>query len=1209
MKPKLIKLLLMTFCLLLSMNALADETIGNLNYSFSGNNASVTGYNIENPPIDLVVPENVEFNGLTFTVTAINANALKNCKSLKSLVTTEKISSIGSESFYGCKNLQTIDVQGSIAASAFQNCTNLKKVKITGQIIRGSAFAGCSGLESLILVNTVDIYENAFSSCSNLKCIDFGYNIQRIGSGAFRNCTSLTYLVFPSSLKIICPTTYYNTSGGVWGYRHTPWGESSEWYYGQAGFDEAKYYMKDTYFAFLGCNFIQNVISVGKNTCSGFSNVNKYLGAESFVTWTQNVFEYSGKINSIAFTNNLPAGFEVTAYDMHTLEKDAGTYTQNISFSFANDDMSFDVDIPFTYTIKPVALKARVNDATRQYGNTNPQFKSEYTGFVAGEDESVITSHGTYSTTATPISDVGTYSVTQSGATAQNYTFQYESGTLTVTKAPLIMTPRDKTMTYGDHVPNLDVDYTGLKNNETKPKWITEPTITTTADQTSSAGTYPITISGGEAKNYELTVKTGTLTVDKAPLTITTKDVTREYGDENPDFALLYDGLKNGENEPAWAVAPTVGSPATKTSPVGVYDITVSGGESRNYVVTQYVNKGKLTITKAPLTATARSYTKRQGEDNPIFEVNYSGFKNGETKLVLTKEPIATTTATKNSRPGTYPITLSDGVAMNYDLTYVNGTLTILPVDDPGNMTDNTLSIENIRGNKNAQVTLPIALKNKHAITGLQIDLYLPDGVSVATKSNGKMMISTTNRMTGDYTITGNQMDGFVRILGYSGGSDAFTGNDGDILNVTLDIGNSVADGNYTIRLKDIVLSDVNNTEYHPADVGAIITVTTYTLGDVDNSSAVNINDVVCIINFILNKANGVFIEDAADVDGNGTININDVVTLINRYILKRSNARAEMARTITRGAEESNHLHLNQIDIEPGETKEVELLLTNSDVVAAVQGNIKLPEGLSFVMKNDVRVDVSNIDSRAEDFTLSCAIQEDGSLTFAQYSPNGLTYIGNSGGILKFKIKAADNAKPGNYEIKLSNVVLSVNGVGVDIPDRTSVLHIIGSETDQKVETPTIGYHNGELTFNCATEGVQYVYEITDSDIKKGNDSKVQLTVTYNISVYTTKDGYENSDVATATLCWIDQEPRKEGIDNGVREVAARAVLIQNKGGKLVVSGTEKSEEISVYDTAGRKVGAAKADDETTVIPTTLQNGSVAIVKIGQRTVKVMVK
>ena len=669
------KKLCLAFCMLFSMNALADETIGNLKYSFSGNNASVTGYNSENPPIDLVVPENVEFNGLTFTVTAINANALKNCNSLKSLITSEKITSIGSQSFYGCENLETIDVQGIIEASAFQSCTNLKKVKITGQIIRGSAFRGCSSLESLILVNIVDIYENAFSSCSNLKCIDFGYNIQRIGSGAFRNCTSLTYLVFPSSLKIICPTTYYNSDGGVWGYRHTPWGESSEWYYGQYGFDEDKYYMKDTYFAFLGCNYLQNVISAGKNTCSGFSNVNKYLGAESFVTWTQNDFEYSGKINSIAFTNNLPAGFEVTAYDMSALEKDAGTYTQNIPFTFTNDDMSFDVDIPYTYTVNPARLTAKVKNTARLYGDGNPEFTSTYTGFVNGEDASVLTSNGSYSTTATAKSDVGTYPIKQTGATAQNYVFDYEDGALTVNKAPLTMTANDKTMTYGGKVPTLDATYEGLKNNETVPVWTTEPTLTTTATPTSRVAQYPITISNAVAKNYDLTIHNGTLTIEKAALTAKVDNKSRLYGDANPQFTLTYTGLVNSETVPEWDQQPSFETVATTQSNVGNYFVSLKNAVAVNYEITPL--DGTLTINKAPLKVTPKDVTRKYGEQNPPFELSYEGLKNSENQPEWTEEPVMTTIATQSSSVGEYSIEIRAAEARNYTLEKGYGKLSI----------------------------------------------------------------------------------------------------------------------------------------------------------------------------------------------------------------------------------------------------------------------------------------------------------------------------------------------------------------------------------------------------------------------------------------------------------------------------------------------------------------------------------------------------
>ncbi len=360
----------------------------------------------------------------------------------------------------------------------------------------------------------------------------------------------------------------------------------------------------------------------------------------------------------------------------------------------------------------------------------------------------------------------------------------------------------------------------------------------------------------------------------------------------------------------------------------------------------------------------------------------------------------------------------------------------------------NRLVLADITSYKGKRVVMPIAMINEKQITGLQFDLYLPSGVTVAKKSNGKMLIETTDRMDGNYTISSEQMDGFVRILGYSVDGDAFTGDSGDILNVTLDISDDMEGGDYSISLKDIVLSDINSKEYHPDDVEATLKIESYMLGDVDNSGAVNINDVVCIINYILNRPMDTFIEEAADVDGSGTININDVVLLINRYILMNNNAPAliEMMSSQNQTVSEyDNYMLLEDMEIAPGETKEVQLLLTNVDEVAAVQGNIKLPAGLSFVTKSDGQVDVKSVDEYAENFTLTCALQNDGSLTFTQYSADGHTY-GNNDGILTFKVKAADDMATGTYSVALSDVVLSIGGVAYDVPNRMSALMVVGT-------------------------------------------------------------------------------------------------------------------------------------------------------------------
>ena len=162
---------------------------------------------------------------------------------------------------------------------------------------------------------------------------------------------------------------------------------------------------------------------------------------------------------------------------------------------------------------------------------------------------------------------------------------------------------------------------------------------------------------------------------------------------------------------------------------------------------------------------------------------------------------------------------------------------------------------------------------------------------------------------------------------------------------------------------------------------------------------------------------------------------------------------------------------------------------------------------------------------------------------------------------------------------------------------------------TTQKCEKPTISYENGKLTFSSATDGAVCQYSITDTDIKAGSGNEVQLGVTYNISVYATKSGYENSETATATLCWIDASPKTEGITNGVAQIAARPVLVKTDNGFITVEGVDDRTNVSVYTTDGKQVGSAISQNNTATIATSIQPGSIAIVKIGEKAIKVVMK
>lgn len=110
---------------------------------------------------------------------------------------------------------------------------------------------------------------------------------------------------------------------------------------------------------------------------------------------------------------------------------------------------------------------------------------------------------------------------------------------------------------------------------------------------------------------------------------------------------------------------------------MGEYPIYISKYNVRNQN-DRYVN-GTLTITKAPLTVTARSYTRLKDTQNPDeWELRYDGFRLADYVEVLDEVPMAYCEATEDSAPGTYPIMVMGGRAENYELIGIPGTLTIL---------------------------------------------------------------------------------------------------------------------------------------------------------------------------------------------------------------------------------------------------------------------------------------------------------------------------------------------------------------------------------------------------------------------------------------------------------------------------------------------------------------------------------------------------
>ena len=444
--------------------------------------------------------------------------------------------------------------------------------------------------------------------------------------------------------------------------------------------------------SFSGCNVLRTMIYLGKNPPSNWTatsytyvpDISSYSSPSArinngavyeMISFDNNTFSYTGNAPTTTWRNNV-SGYTATL-SMPTLKKDVGTYIEYIPVTFTNGQETFSTEVAYRYTIKSVELTAKVNDASRAYGDNNPAFNITYSGFINGDNESVITTKPTVTTTATPTSNVGTYPISLSGGVAQNYTLKYETGTLTITKAALEVSVNNATKVYGSENPAFTLNYSGLKNDETIPAWSASPNFKTTATVTSAVGSYPIEMTTGTPRNYEISgVTNGTLSITPAQLTIKAKDVSKIYYEENPSFTYVCTGFVNGDNaSTALQVQPTLSTTANQASNVGTYEIIAKDASSNNYNIVYA--PGVFSIIKRPLVAKVGNFERIYGEENPSFTVEYEGFVGNDSENSLSIKPTAKSSAISTSNVGTYPINVSGGDATNYKFSYISGLLTV----------------------------------------------------------------------------------------------------------------------------------------------------------------------------------------------------------------------------------------------------------------------------------------------------------------------------------------------------------------------------------------------------------------------------------------------------------------------------------------------------------------------------------------------------
>ena len=106
------------------------------------------------------------------------------------------------------------------------------------------------------------------------------------------------------------------------------------------------------------------------------------------------------------------------------------------------------VDVSGSMTVTKAALTITASSAAVGFGDYIPAVTPVFSGFVNGDDQFDLITQPTCSTTATSTSPAGDYPTICSGAAANNYTINYQPGTLSIVKAILTVTASSVTGTF-----------------------------------------------------------------------------------------------------------------------------------------------------------------------------------------------------------------------------------------------------------------------------------------------------------------------------------------------------------------------------------------------------------------------------------------------------------------------------------------------------------------------------------------------------------------------------------------------------------------------------------------------------------------------------------------------------------------------------------------------------------------------------------------